>query len=195
MRVLIAEDDGAARHLLEMLLKRWGYEVQAVEDGSAAWAILVQPDAPRLVILDWMMPGLDGIELCRRLRRQDDERYTYVLLLTALDERKDVVEGFRSGADDFLNKPFDGPELRARVHAGERVVKALCRYEDKVTELRANVERTAKTSGLLTVCSSCRKVHDPEQGWLPAEHYLRSRTGAAVLQDRCPECREAMLSP
>jgi diguanylate cyclase (GGDEF)-like protein len=120
--VLIAEDDPIFRRILESWFKRWDYGVTAVENGVDAWETLQREDAPQLAILDWMMPGMDGIELCRRIRKHDLGPYRYVLLLTAKDDKQDVVAGLEAGADDYLTKPFDVDELRARVRAGKRIL-------------------------------------------------------------------------
>jgi diguanylate cyclase (GGDEF)-like protein len=120
--VLIAEDDPIFRRILESWFKRWDYEAAAVENGVDAWEVLQKEDAPQLVILDWMMPEMDGIELCRRIRKRDQGTYRYVLLLTAKDDKQDVVAGLEAGADDYLTKPFDVDELHARVRAGKRIL-------------------------------------------------------------------------
>jgi two-component system cell cycle response regulator len=122
-RVLIAEDDPIFRHVLQRWLQSWDYQVVATENGLTAWNVLSQADAPRMAILDWMMPELDGIELCRRIRKKEAGNYHYVLLLTARDNKKDILTGFEAGADDYLTKPFDSAELRARVRAGRRILE------------------------------------------------------------------------
>jgi two-component system cell cycle response regulator len=119
---LIAEDDPIFRRILESWFKKWDYRVTAVENGLEAWEVLQKEDAPQLAILDWMMPGMDGIELCRRIRSRNQGPYRYVLLLTAKDDKQDVVAGLEAGADDYLTKPFDVDELRARVRAGKRIL-------------------------------------------------------------------------
>lgn len=123
MRVLVADDDFVTRRMLEMFLQKWGHEVSVCEDGSATWEALQQPDAPRLVILDWMMPELDGPEICRKLRTQDDKPYTYIIMLTSKSEQGDLIEGLEAGADDYIAKPFDPNELRMRIRAASRVVQ------------------------------------------------------------------------
>ncbi len=122
VRVLIADDDSISRRMLAKMIEAWGYEVVAAPNGSDAWAILNQPSAPRLAILDWMMPGMTGPALCRALRDANREPYTYVLLLTARTERQDLIEGMESGADDYVTKPFDADELEVRLRAGRRIV-------------------------------------------------------------------------
>jgi diguanylate cyclase (GGDEF)-like protein len=120
--VLVAEDDPIFRRILESWFKKWDYSVTAVENGLAAWEVLQKEDAPRMAILDWMMPGIDGIELCRRIRSRGQGAYLYVLLLTAKDDKQDMIAGFEAGADDYLTKPFNVNELRARVWAGKRIL-------------------------------------------------------------------------
>jgi diguanylate cyclase (GGDEF)-like protein len=121
------------RRILESWFKKWDYEVTAVENGVGAWEVLQREDAPQLAVLDWMMPGMDGIEVCRRIRSRDQGVYRYVLLLTAKDDKQDVIAGLEAGGDDYLTKPFDVDELRARVRAGKRILDlqaALIRAKD-----------------------------------------------------------------
>jgi diguanylate cyclase (GGDEF)-like protein len=122
MRILVADDDEVVRAVLVALLEHLGHEVVLASDGTEAWAIIQREDAPSLVILDWMMPGIDGVEICRRLRQSAKRPYQYLLMLTAKDEMQDLVESIESGADDYLRKPFDARELRARLHAGQRIL-------------------------------------------------------------------------
>jgi diguanylate cyclase (GGDEF)-like protein len=122
MTILIADDDAVSRRVLEQTLKSWGYGVTAAADGAEAWRILSGSDAPCLAILDWMMPGYTGPELCRMVRQRAREPYTYILLLTSRSERGDIVEGMDSGADDYVTKPFDRHELQVRLRAGTRIV-------------------------------------------------------------------------
>jgi len=122
MKILIAEDDKVSRRLLEAHLGKWGYQVEAAGDGEEAWRLLQSADPPRLAILDWMMPGLDGTEICRRVRSEGREPYTYLIMLTALTGEENVCEGMEAGADDYLTKPFRVNELRVRLRAGRRIV-------------------------------------------------------------------------
>lgn len=118
MRILVADDDPINRRLLEALLVKSNYEVVTACDGTEAWNILRQKDAPKLAILDWMMPGLSGTQICRRIRSRSDESYVYILLLTAKFQKADIIEGLDAGADDYLSKPFDANELKARLWTG-----------------------------------------------------------------------------
>jgi two-component system, cell cycle response regulator len=123
LRVLVAEDARFARHLLQGALHGWGYQVVLAEDGEQAWRALQGPDPPSIALLDWMMPGLDGLEVCRKVRQAGREPYTYVILLTGRDRQEDVVAGLAAGADDYLRKPFDNLELEARIRTGRRIVE------------------------------------------------------------------------
>jgi len=122
MRILVAEDDPISRRVLTSMLGKWGFEVIETSDGLGAHAILSRDDTPRLAILDWMMPGIDGLEVTRRLRRHDRQDYVYVILLTARDRQEDIVAGLEAGADDYVVKPFDAGELKVRLRAAQRIV-------------------------------------------------------------------------
>jgi two-component system cell cycle response regulator len=122
VKTLIAEDNPVFRRLLQNMLVKWGYEVVVATDGIEAWQHLQMEDPPRLAILDWMMPGLDGVEVCRRVRSHRQEPYIYLLLLTAKNQHQDLLAGLEAGADDYLTKPFDNQELRVRLRAGQRIL-------------------------------------------------------------------------
>jgi two-component system chemotaxis response regulator CheY len=123
VKVLIAEDDPVSRRLLEAFLGKWGYDVVVTSDGSEAWEVLQRPEAPSLVISDWMMPNVDGLELCRKIREMKKSSYTYFIILTAKERKEDVVKGLEAGADDYLIKPFHQEELKYRVQIGERIIE------------------------------------------------------------------------
>jgi two-component system cell cycle response regulator len=147
VQVLIADDDRVSRRLLANMLAGWGYEVVEASDGTEAWRGLARPDAPRLAILDWMMPGMTGPMLCRELRRVRREPYTYVLLLTARTDRQDVIEGMESGADDYLTKPFDAQELQVRLRAGRRILE----LETELVEAREALREQATHDPLTSI--------------------------------------------
>jgi DNA-binding response OmpR family regulator len=122
--ILLAEDSALYRHLIMAHLDEWGFDFVCAKDGREAWDLLAKPDAPRLALLDWVLPGVDGLELCRRLRqRPETEPYTYTILLTAKSQKQEMLEAMTAGADDFLAKPFDPPELKARLLVGQRIVE------------------------------------------------------------------------
>jgi two-component system, cell cycle response regulator len=123
MRVLVADDDPVSLLLLENTLEDWGYQVTTARDGLAAWEILRRVDAPPVAILDWMMPGLDGVDVCRKVRAASEAPYVYLLMLTGKTETRDIVQGMEAGADDYVSKPFNEQELRVRLRAGRRIVE------------------------------------------------------------------------
>ena len=123
MKILIAEDNITSRKILESTLKKWGYEITSVNDGETAWNILQSEDIPMLVIFDWIMPGMDGIEVCKKIRQQNRKFYIYIILLTSKSEKDDIIRGLDSGADDYIIKPFYPHELKARINAGKRIVE------------------------------------------------------------------------
>jgi len=147
MRVLIAEDDATSRLLLKRVLTGWGYEVTATSDGDQALRELLADDAPRLAILDWMMPGMDGVDVCRRVRDRETQQPPYIILLTTLDEKGHVVTGLKAGADDYVSKPYDPDELRARVAVGRRLVE----LNERLIEAQEALEVLAHTDGLTGV--------------------------------------------
>jgi two-component system, cell cycle response regulator len=122
VRILIADDEDGTRLKLETVLGKLGYEVVVARDGNEAWELLQRDDAPALALLDWLMPGLDGVEVCRRVRRSGKLPYVYIVMLTVKGQKQDLVAGMDAGADDYLSKPFDVEELRVRLHAGERIL-------------------------------------------------------------------------
>jgi len=131
MKVMIVEDEPISRRVLENFLREWGYEVISTTDGMTAWEIIRSPDAPSLIISDWMMPNMDGVELCEKIRGMEKDQYTYFILLTTRAEKGDIIKGLHSGADDFIVKPFDREELRYRVKIGERIID----LEQKIIKL------------------------------------------------------------
>jgi diguanylate cyclase (GGDEF)-like protein len=144
MRVLAAEDNPVFQSMLKTMLTRWGYEAVIARDGNEAWNTLEGNDAPRLAVLDWMMPGLDGVEICRRVRRANREPYVYILLLTARTESQDLIDGMDAGADDYLTKPFNAHELRVRIRAGRRILD----LQEELLQAREALRDQATHDGL-----------------------------------------------
>ena len=149
MRILIAEDDVTSRLILENMLTKWGYDVVSATDGNDAWKKLQEADAPKLAILDWMMPGMEGIEICRKIRENSnkEDQYTYVTLLTAKESKENIVTGMDAGADDYITKPFDMHELRVRVRAGQRIVQ----LQSELLEAKKTLEIQSRTDPLTGV--------------------------------------------
>lgn len=188
MKVLVAEDDLVSRRMLEALLERWGFEAVLATDGQQALDLLAQPGGPLLAILDWMMPVLDGVEVCRRIRAAQGQDYTYLIVLTARGERADLLEGLAAGADDYLTKPFDAEELRSRLRVGERVLALQAGLADKVRELERALLHVKQLQGLLPVCMHCKKVRDETQIWHRLEAYIEQHSQARITHALCDEC-------
>jgi diguanylate cyclase (GGDEF)-like protein len=144
MRVLAAEDNPVFQSMLKTMLTKWGYQAVMARSGTEAWRVLESADAPRLAILDWMMPGMDGLEICRRIRSANREPYIYILLLTARTESQDLIEGMDAGADDYLTKPFNAHELRVRLHAGRRILE----LQEELLQAREALREQATHDGL-----------------------------------------------
>jgi DNA-binding response OmpR family regulator len=188
VRVLIADDDPALRHGLVARLLRWGYETSAAADGTEAAAILHGTDPPPLVLLDWNMPGRTGLDLCRDMRAHPDLASTYIVLLTAHDARDAIVRGLDSGADEYMVKPVDWDLLRVRLQIGSRIVSLQHSLARRVRELEDALETVRTLSGLLPICSYCKRVRDDNDYWQQLEHFLTARTDARFSHAVCPAC-------
>jgi DNA-binding response OmpR family regulator len=188
MKVLIADDDVTTLRVLERHLTNWGYEVVTASDGMEAWSRLQDPCAPRLVILDWMMPGLDGVEICRRVRRLEYGNLIHIVILTAREAQEDVVAAFAAGADDFIKKRFDRDELRARVKVGERVVELQEALAGRIRELEEAMSHIKRLQGILPICMHCHRIRDDREVWQRLEQYITENTEAMLSHGLCPEC-------
>ena len=189
MRILIAEDDATSRRLLEATLARDGYQVVSASDGDEAWEQLHGTDAPRLAILDWMMPGRDGIEICRQLRREPRPSYVYLLLVTTKTRTEDIIHGLEAGADDYLTKPYDPQELRSRIKSGERLLRLEEALAGKVSELQEALSHVKQLQGLLPICMFCKKIRDDSDTWHRLETYIERNSEALFSHSLCGDCR------
>jgi phosphoserine phosphatase RsbU/P len=140
MKILVAEDDFASRLILQVVLEKWKYEVISVSDGKEAWDVLKQKDAPSIAILDWEMPELDGVGVCSKVKELERDNPIYVIILTGRTSKEDIVQGLDAGADDYVTKPFDENELRARIRVAERMVNIQASLSETVEELRQALE-------------------------------------------------------
>jgi DNA-binding response OmpR family regulator len=196
VRILVAEDDSVTRRILESTLGRLGWDVIPTADGTAAWHALETlrgKDAPELVVLDWMMPGMDGIEICRKLRSTPGFELVYIILLTSRTEVEDLAMGLMAGANDYIKKPFDPAELESRVRVGQRMVKLQTSLAARIHELEEALSEVKRLQGLLPICSYCKKVRNEENYWQQVESYLSSRTGVNLTHGVCPDCYARMM--
>ena len=188
MQALVADDDRATAEILSRTLRRWDFAVTVTSDGSAAWDHLRGATSPTLAILDWMMPVLDGPEVCRRVRRDLPFANMYLVLLTARDSRGDLVAGLDAGADDYVIKPFDPEELRARVQVGVRVLSLQERLAERVAELQAALSSVKQLRGLVPICSYCKRIRGDDQYWQQLEGYIAEHSEAQFTHGICPDC-------
>ncbi len=192
MRVLIAEDELFSRRFLQKTLESWGYQVVVAKDGAEALAFILEHDI-RLVLADWMMPVMDGETLCKQIRKHDRPGYTYFIMLTAKQTHEDVVRGLKAGADDYLTKPFEPEELKARLRAGERVVTLENQLTDRVRSLENALTHVRELQGLLPICMYCKKIRDDHNYWHRVEDYVACHSSAVFSHSVCPECYEKHL--
>jgi sigma-B regulation protein RsbU (phosphoserine phosphatase) len=194
MHVLIAEDDRVTGEILSRTLQRWNYETTLVADGTDAWARLSTTREATLAILDWMMPGIDGPDVCRRVRTERPDANMYLLLVTARESRHDMVAGLDAGADDYIIKPFDPDELRARVAVGVRVLSLQQKLAERVTELQDALASVKQLRGLLPICSYCKRIRGDDQYWQQVEGYIAAHSDAQFSHGICPSCFAALLA-
>jgi CheY-like chemotaxis protein len=193
MKILIAEDDSVSRRILEATLVKWGYEVSPTATGGQAWDILQREDAPPLAILDVMMPEMDGLEICRRVRQLPRAQPPYVILLSAMGTKEQVVEGIKAGANDYLTKPFHREELMVRVGVGAQMLRLQQALGERVQELEAALSQVKELQGILPICSYCNKIRDDQNYWQRVENYISDHTDVQFSHGICPDCYPAVL--
>lgn len=186
--VLVADDDVTSRSMLTAMLMKSGYNVVEAVDGAAALKILHGPDAPGLVVLDWLMPQVDGPEVLRQVRAVHTDRPPFIVMLTTKTSKDDIVAGLKAGANDYLTKPFDPGELCARIEVGRQLVDAQAALAIKVLELREALDHVKTLRGILPICAWCKKIRDDEGYWKQIESYVRDHTEAEFSHGICPTC-------
>jgi sigma-B regulation protein RsbU (phosphoserine phosphatase) len=190
MRILIADDDRVSSTILRHSIERLGHDVVVAHDGEQAWRMLRQDETAAIAILDWMMPGLTGLELCRLIRQGEARSHLYVMLLTARNGPADVVTAIDAGADDYLTKPFDPEELRARVQVGIRIVSLQRRLAERVAELQEALSQVKQLSGLLPICSYCKRIRSDDDYWEQIDSFVSQHSEAEFSHGVCPSCFE-----
>jgi len=188
MRILIAEDDSTSRNMLSAILERAGHDVVETSDGAAAWEQLRKPDAPKLAILDWMMPGIEGLEVVRRVRSVQTPERPYIIMLTTKHDKTDIVTALDTGADDYLTKPFDTGELRARIEVGVRMLRVQSQLAENVDELETALEQIKTLRGIIPICAHCKKIRDSKGYWHQVEVYVRDHSKADFSHGLCADC-------
>lgn len=198
MKVLIADDDLVSLRILEHLLISNGYEVSSTDTGSAAWEIIQKPTTPQLVILDWKMPGLNGVEICSRLKKLTHGNEIYIIILTVKGNTSDIVKGLSAGASDYIIKPFKTDELLVRLNVGKRIVELKNELKIRVKELEKALDRVKKLEGFLPICSYCKKIKhvvNDQKHWDEVEKYVSEHSEVVFTHSICPDCYEKYVKP
>ncbi len=193
MRILLAEDELITRQTLQQILRSWGYDVVAVAQGDQALEQMLLPEAPRLALLDWEMPGLTGPELCCKVRVVPTDQPPYLILLTGRGNPQDIAAGLSSGANDYLTKPFHRPELEARLNVARRTLDLQRHLAERVRELESVLAQVKQLRGMLPICAWCKKVRNDQNYWQQVEEYIGQHSGVTFSHGICPACmaREA----
>lgn len=188
MNILVADDSESSRKAVERSLLRWGYDVECVSSGADALQALSRDDGPKIAILDWIMPVLSGVEVCRALRAQPRGKGLYLIVLTARTGA--VVEALEAGADDYLTKPCGTEELRARVSVARRVVELQSELASRVDELSDALEHVQKLQGIIPICMHCHSIRDDRDSWNKLENYISNHSDAQFSHGICPKCMD-----
>jgi sigma-B regulation protein RsbU (phosphoserine phosphatase) len=190
MKILLAEDDEVSARLMTMRLTQWGYEVKCVSNGIQACEALRELAAPQLALIDWMMPEMDGVEVCRQMRASLMDSPLYLILLTARGAQEDIIKGMEGGADDYVVKPFHPQELKVRIGAGARMIQLQNTLKDRVAELQEAISKVKFLQGLLPICSYCKRVRDDQDYWHKLETFVSNHAGTEFSHGICPPCYE-----
>ncbi len=198
MRILVVEDDRLTNKMLKQYLGDLGFDVTSALDGLQGWDILCKEDI-HFVITDWMMPHMNGLELIKKICEKKEGVYTYIILLTAKKDTKEIVEGISCGADDYIVKPFDKDELAVRVRAGQRIaelqeelLKANREQNILIGELQKALSEIRQLNGLLPICATCKKIRDDKGYWNQIELYIEKHSEAEFSHSICPDCAKKL---
>jgi len=188
MRILIVEDSETSRIILAGLLDKLGHETVSAETGESAWQIMQENDAPQIILLDWMMPGMSGLELCRKIRDNKQELPPYIIMVTGKSDKADLITALEAGANDYLTKPFDAGELSARVESARRTVELQQRLSQKIEELNKALSEIETLRGIIPICSNCKKIRSDKNSWENMETYIQNHSEAKFSHGICPDC-------
>ena len=195
MKILIAEDDQISRGVLEAALVKRGYDVVVTSNGQEAWEVLQREDAPQMAILDWMMPIMDGLEVCRKVRAREGGPFVYIIILTAKGRKEDITTGLGAGGDDYVTKPFNAKELHARVQVGVRIINLQNSLVEHVGKLQDALSRVKQLQGMLPICAYCKKIRNDRNYWQQVENYISEHSEVKFSHGICPECYEKLVEP
>ena len=189
MRILIAEDDPTSHKILKTILEKWDYEVISTFNGKEALKVLMSEESPDIAILDWMMPGMDGVEVVKKVRAEKKREVpVYIIMLTALTEKSNIAEGLNAGADDYITKPYDREELLARLNVGKRMIELQKELVQKIKELQDALDHIRTLQGIIPICSICHKIRTDADSWEKLEKYVEDHSDAQFSHGICPDC-------
>ncbi len=195
MKILIAEDDVTSRVMLQAIVAKAGYTPIVTGDGLDAYEILRRPDAPKLAVLDWMMPGMDGADICRKLREAASNTPAYLILLTIRADKEYIICGLQAGANDYIVKPYNAEELKLRIGVGRRVVELQSSLAGRIVELQEALAQIKSLRGLLPICMYCKKIRNDKQYWQQVEGYISEHSEAQFSHGICPDCYTKYVQP
>ena len=190
MKILIAEDEYTTRLMVQVCLENLGYSIESVEDGNTAWEIINQKTPPQIAVLDWEMPGISGIELCRKIKRMERSSPIHVILLTARDSKNDISKGFAAGADDYITKPFNEDELQARIRVAERIVTIQSSLNSSLEELREALDMVQAFEAPVAICGKCQKIGAFDGSWRTPGELLEYPVDPRFVQLDCKDCQK-----
>lgn len=190
MKILIADDDPVSRKLISRNLDNWGYEVIVASDGGEAWEIFQSDSRIHLALLDWIMPVKEGLEVCRLIKSADKRPFTHVIILTGLTDPDDLALALENGADDFVAKPFNAVELRARIRSGMRQTILHHKLKSNIRQLKQALADVKQLRGIIPICAWCKNIRDDSDYWNGVEEYLASHSEVTFTHSICPDCTE-----
>lgn len=193
MKILIADDDLTSRAMLTAIVSKLGYKVTTVADGESAWNELHKENPPRLLLLDWVMPGIDGLELCKRIRADNKLKQPYIIFITAKEDKTDLISGLDAGANDYITKPYQRDELCARIRVGSRVIELQDALAKRVAELEDALAHIKRLQGILPICMYCHKIRTDRESWERIEQYISEHSEAVFSHGICPDCYKKLM--
>lgn len=195
MKILIAEDNLTQQLMLKLTFSKLGYVPIVTGNGLAACEIMLKPDAPKLAIIDWLMPGMEGVEVCRKIREAKSYEPAYLIILTSCDKPEDIVKGLKAGANDYMVKPFNVEELQVRIGVGRLVVELQTMLTDRIKELEAAQAQIRTLQGILPICMYCKKIRNDKQYWEQVETYVSDHSQVQFSHSICPDCYKIHVQP
>ena len=195
MKILIAEDNLTHQLMLKHVFSELGYGPVVTGDGRTACEIMLKPDAPKLAIIDWLMPGMEGVEVCRKIRETKFYEPPYLIILTSRDKQADIVKGLKSGANDYMVKPYNVEELQVRIGVGRRFVELQTMLTGRIKELEVAQAQINTLQGIIPICAYCKKIRDDKQYWQQVETYVADHSQAQFSHAVCPDCYKRHVQP